>query len=351
MELYGGSWTKRELEARWARVENHLGVRKIRLTEGPEAGVELLWVRTGAGLSYFVNPSRALDIGLTEFWGVPLSWQSVTGEVHPAFFDPRGVEWLRTAPGGLLITCGLTQVGAPCQDGEEELGLHGRVHHTGARQVGVTAEWRGDEYEMTITGMVEQTRIFAENLRLRRTIHSQAGKNRIVIDDCVENAGFSPVPHMILYHFNFGFPLMSEQTLLRFPKGKVAARDKDVPVAGFDRFEPPTIGYAERVYYHELGGSPAGAQELAEVTLTNPRFPMAGREVALSVSLRWERNTLPRLVEWKMPAAGVYALGIEPANCHVEGRVAERERGTLVVLGPGEAKHYHLEFEVRVEQD
>ena len=47
-----------------------------------------------------------------------------------------------------------------------------------------------------------------------------------------------------------------------------------------------------------------------------------------------------------MPASGVYALGIEPANCLVEGRAAERERGTLIFLEPGASVQYRLEVEI-----
>ena len=45
-----------------------------------------------------------------------------------------------------------------------------------------------------------------------------------------------------------------------------------------------------------------------------------------------------------MMAEGLYVLGVEPANCHVEGRVKERERGTLQVLAPGENRIYHMEI-------
>ncbi len=349
MNLYGRNFTRREIEARLGRIENHLGPRRLRLSDGPGAGVELIWVRTGAGLAYFVNPSRALDIGLAEFFGVPLSWQSVAGEVHPAFYDPQGNEWLRTTPGGLLITCGLTQVGAPGHDQGEELGLHGRVHHTPAQHVGLSADWEGDEYYIAISGLVEEAKIFGEHLCLRRLIRSQAGRNLLLLDDRVENVGFRPVPLMILYHFNFGFPLLSEHTELHFPPATVCARDKGVPTAGFDRFEPPTVGCEERVYYHELQEGPGAAPHLAEVTISNARFPLAGMECPVTVRLRWDGRALPRLVQWKMPAAGVYALGIEPANCHVEGRAAERARGTLEMLEPGQARHYHLEVEVERE--
>jgi hypothetical protein len=42
-------------------------------------------------------------------------------------------------------------------------------------------------------------------------------------------------------------------------------------------------------------------------------------------------------------------LGIEPANCYVEGRAAERARGTLAVLEPGESRTYELVIEVTVD--
>ena len=129
MKLYNQDWTRRELEARVGRIEQIGGIQRFTLMEGPEAGVEQIQIRTGAGLTYYVSPSRGLDISLAEIGGVPISWQSANGDVHPAYFDAAGIGWLRTAVGGLLMTCGLTQVGAPCEDEDEQLGIHGRAHH------------------------------------------------------------------------------------------------------------------------------------------------------------------------------------------------------------------------------
>jgi hypothetical protein len=311
----------------------------------------MIQVRTGAGLTYYVSPSRGMDISLAEFGGVPLSWQSPNGEVHPAYYDARGVEWLRTAVGGLLMTCGLAQVGSPSVDEGEELGQHGRVHHLPARHVSAQGEWMGDNYEMRLSGTVEEGRIFGEPLRLTRTIRSRLGENTIAINDVVENVGFAETPHMILYHFNFGFPLMMEETEVEFTSGEVVARDEGTPVEGHDRWQGPEVGYAERVYYHEgLHNEAATSREpdRATVVIRNPRFPVAGGsgEGPLSVRLTWETRNLPRLVQWKMPGAGVHVLGIEPANCYVEGRGAERERGTLVMLQPGESRTYNLALEI-----
>jgi hypothetical protein len=66
----------------------------------------------------------------------------------------------------------------------------------------------------------------------------------------------------------------------------------------------------------------------------------------LGVYLKYHQATLPNLVQWKQMGYGTYALGLEPANCHVEGIAAERARGSLQYLQPGETRKYRLEFGV-----
>lgn len=44
--------------------------------------------------------------------------------------------------GGLLTTCWLTQVGAPGVDGDEVLGIHGRISHLPAESVNVHEAWQ-----------------------------------------------------------------------------------------------------------------------------------------------------------------------------------------------------------------
>ena len=342
MRLYGRDWTRRELEARVGRLEQLGGVRRLQLTDGPEAGVEQIQVRTGAGLSYYVSPQRGLDLALAEFAGAPLSWQAAGGDVHPAYYDPQGAGFLRTAAGGLLMTCGLTQVGRPCEDAGESLGRHGRAHHLPARQGSATGVWVGDEYEICVRGVIEETRLFGAHLRLMRELRSRLGVNAIRLTDVVENAGFQPAPHMLLYHFNFGFPLLSEETTFEFPSRRVLNRDGG-GTAGYQTWAPPQPGLAEQVFYHEDLVLERG---WTAATLRNPRFPCGGQPRPLSVRLHWATENLPRLVEWKMPGAGLHVLGVEPANCYTEGRAAERQRGTLRMLAPGETLKYELRFEV-----
>jgi hypothetical protein len=351
MNLFGKDWTRRQLEARLGRLEQLAGIRRLMLNDGPEAGVEQIEVRSGAGLACWVSPQRGLDISLAQFGGAPLSWQSPNGDVHPAYYDDRGLNWLRTAAGGLLMTCGLTQVGSPNVDQGQELGLHGRYHHTPASQVCASGQWLSENsYQMEISGVVEEGIIFGDHLRLTRTLRAWLGENRLTIHDVVENLGFAPAPHMILYHFNFGFPLLDEESEIHFPSRSVEPREPDLPMDGLDRWEAPQPGYQERVYsHHDLALDGRG---WACAAIRNPHFPLANGQapVDLTVRLSWNATSLPHLVQWKMPGAGIHVLGIEPGNCQVGGRAAERAAGRLVTLQPGQSAVYDLELAVEIAQ-
>src|SRR5258705_13654089 len=83
---------------------------------------------------------------------------------------------LRSFFGGLLTTCGLTQVGQPCVDGDEQLGLHGRIGNTPAEDVWAHAEWQGEDYGLSAGGTMRETRVYGEDLPLSRRIRVRLGE-------------------------------------------------------------------------------------------------------------------------------------------------------------------------------
>ena len=347
MFLYGKEWTRREAEARIGKLGQIGGVRRLSLTEGTEAGTELIEVRTGAGLSLEIVPSKGLDIGAARLWGASISWQSPNGDVHPSFYEPEGAGWLRTASGGLLMTCGLSHAGSPSADESGSHGLHGRAHHTPAKNVCAREEWVGDELEWSVSGVVEETAIFGSKLRLVREYSGRLGSNRVTIRDAVENVGFRPAEHMMLYHFNFGFPLLDERAEIRLPAATSEVRAGGR--ASLERcrsWEAPDAEAEETVYYHQVDRASLGPDGLAEAGVFQPAFPAGPGTRPVAVSLRWSAGALPLLVQWRMPGAGEHVLGLEPANCRVEGRETERQRGGPIVLKPGGSVSYRIELNV-----
>ncbi len=345
MLLYGENLTRREVEARVGRLGQVGGVRRLKLTEGKEAGMDIVEVRTGAGLSFEITPSKGMDISLAKMWGVPLSWQSPSGDVHPMYYEANGTDWLRTASGGLLMTCGLSHVGNPSTDESGSYGLHGRAHHTPAKHICVREEWDGDELLWSVSGVVEETAIFGSKLRLIREVSGRLGDNRIVIHDRVENFGFQPAVHMMLYHFNFGYPLLGELTKIVLPDAKGEVRGgAGSMLEQATSWELPNASIHETVYYHELHPGASAQDNIAQVSVVNPQFPIGGELRPIQVALQWTKDTLPLLVQWRMPGAGEHVLGLEPANCRVEGRAAQQDNGGLSMLQPGESISYRLEL-------
>jgi len=338
-KIFDREWSKAELLRRVGQMEQLAGIRLVEAGDGKARGCRFLEVWTGGGLRFQVNADRALDISSCEMGGVPLSWRSPVGDVHPAYFEAQGLGWLRSFPGGLLATCGLDQFGSATAEDGAEFGLHGRISNCPASQVGYRTFWDGDEYRLEISGEVRQAAFFSENLVLRRRISTALGSNHLRIEDVVTNEGFQASPHMLLYHFNLGFPLLSENTRLLLQSEETLPRDGAAQggLAEWEHFQPPTAGYQEQVFIHR----PAAAENgLTSVELHNPQ---------MELGLRWSYKTaeLPYLMEWKMMGEGAYVVGIEPANCNgLGGRAATRASGQLPVLEAGESRSYNLDLEV-----
>jgi hypothetical protein len=344
MTVYSMGVDDQRLLRRVGSMDQLAGIALVEALDGLGRGNRIFQVWTGTGLSFQVMADRAMDISVCRYKGMSLAWLSSVGEASPSHYEPEGLGWLRTFPGGLLATCGLDQFGAPSDDAGEPLGLHGRVSNLPAHAIGHRAYWSAGEgserqYELEITGEVRQTRVFGENLVLRRRISSRLGSNAIQIQDTVTNEGFTPHPHMILYHFNLGFPLVSEDATLRLESMESIARDADAE-AGFaewKQLQAPTPGYREQVFRHVPVADDAGIAS-AEV---------ANLSLGLGLRISYDSSHLPYLFQWKMMGEGMYVLGIEPANCGViQGRAIARDQGVLPLLAPGESRDYALRVEV-----
>ncbi len=342
VRLYGKEYTKAELLARVGDVAQVGGITAVELADGPERGGRALLFRTGTGLGFTVLADRGLDIYTADFAGASLAWRSPTGAVARLYHENEGTGWQRGFYGGLLLTCGLTNVGAANVDQNQSLGLHGLASYLPASRLAVETEWQGDEYVLRARGTMRQARAVGENLVWTRTITTHLGSNRIVIGDRMENQGYTPSPFMLLYHVNPGFPVLDEGARLLLPDTVVTPKDEVAKkgLSSYASFPTPQQGWQGQVFHHDL--RPAADGRVA-VALVNPSF---GGGQGLGVCLRWNKNQLPNIWQWKMTSYGAYLVGLEPANCSLNGRAWHRAQGTLPMLGPGEARSFDLELEV-----
>lgn len=340
--LWGRRFTRRELEAATGHPSQAAGITRFTYDDGPARGMRAIEIDTGSGLVVWVHPDRALDIPRATFRGIPLGWRGSPGDTAPGLTDPTGLGLMRSLPGGLLFTCGLTNVGPPSEDAHgEALPIHGHVHSLPAAEVGAWSDWEGDDRVLRVAGRVTQARLFREKLEMTRTVTAVVGEARIVVEDAVRNAGFTPAPLMLLHHINLGAPLLAEGARVTVTSSRTVEWKAATPppAADWQLMPAPQPGAGERVFFHD---AQPDAHGWAEARLENAALTPLG---LTGVAVRWRTAEEPRLWQWVFPASGEYVLGLEPTNAAAPGLKDALGAGQRI-LEPGETAR--MEIEVRV---
>ena len=310
------------------------GVEEHRLVGGKGDGMRILEIRNGGGLALTLSLDRCADISRLSFKGDNFGYFAPCGYVAPTYYDPKGVGFLKSFTAGFLTTCGLRNVGSPCTDEGEDLPLHGTVSHIPAEEVRYFVE----KDAIHVYATIRDAALFAPCLVLERHYCIPLFENELYITDTVTNIGSTDSPLQMLYHFNVGYPLLDENTVLSIPAESVTPRNDHAAMGLADclKMEKPQRGYEEMCYYHKMSG-------IAEVSVTNPTL---GRGFTMS----YDTASLPYFTEWKMMGENDYVLGVEPGNTLPDGRDVMRARGELEILRAGESKQHHIQFTFREEK-
>lgn len=320
------------------------GIETSVLDNGLGRGTRIAWINTGSGLRYKVVLDRAMDIADAFYQQHSLAWLSHGGVTSPQASANQGMNWLRTFGGGLLTTCGLTHIGGPEKDEYGERGLHGRISNTPAEiESVVQPDILSGKMNMSITGCIRQAQVFGPSLELCRTVSSTIGSSVIRIEDKVINRGNSPAPHMLLYHCNFGWPLVDEGATLVWrgdwqtptsEPGRIFNQDNN-----FRKCPAPLDehrGTGEDVAFIDIGADESGN---CICGIHNPMLNLA-------VALRFPKQQMPWLTNWQHWGKGEYVTGLEPGTNPPIGQAKARATDTLIQLEPGESREYSLEIEV-----
>jgi len=261
----------------------------------------------------------------------------------------RGLEWLRSFAGGLLTTCGLTHVGGPETDEFGERGLHGRISNIPARLESIVQpDPVTGKLDMSITAKVKESCVFGPNLELRRGISSRLGEPTIGIHDVVINLGNTPAPQMILYHCNFGWPLVDEGTDIVW-KGKWASRGLDMDNAifnskhNFRKCQKP-------IETHRGSGEACGFIDVIPDEKGVCTVGLYNRKLSLALAIKYKKKQLPWLANWQHFGPGEYVTALEPGTNPPIGQSKAREQKQLIHIAPGASKTYDLEMTVLTDK-
>lgn len=324
------------------------GIETAILDNGPGRASRIAWINTGSGLRLKVVPDRALDITEAFINAYSLAWISHQSTVPPLRSANQGVEWLRAFGGGLMTTCGLDHVGGPEQNSSGTRGLHGEISNIPAEIISVVQpNLEDEEPTMSITGRMLQSTVFGPHLQLTRTISARLGHSGFEVHDTVRNLGNQATPHMLLYHLNFGWPLVDQGTKILW-EGSWESRDSDMDRKIFnlnnDFKTCPDVLDAHR------GGGEAAVFIDPQVNGNDSyQFGLFNPSLGLEVLVTARKSQLPALTNWQHFGHREYVLGLEPGTNYPIGQSAAQEQGKLLLAQPGESYEYHLKFSVNLK--
>jgi len=329
-------------------------VRKNILHGGKQEGVEVIEVNNGK-LSFTVVPTRGMSVQQVSMGDLRLGWDSpVKGLVHPKYIDlhtRQGLGWLEGF-NEWMVRCGLEFFGGPGTDefidntgsrATMDLTLHGKIGNTPASLVEVIIE-RKAPYGITIRGRVDEACLHGPKLELRTQISTVPGANTFQISDKVTNLSAIEQEFGILYHANYGRPLMEKGARFFGPVRQVTPINEHSAsdVSNYTLYRAPIPGFAEQVYCLRLW---ADKNDRTKVMLRNAAGDRA-------VSMGFSVKELPFFTLWKNPVAyeDGYVTGLEPGTGFPRNRSIERKFGRVPKLAPHQNRSFTIDFALHTDK-
>jgi len=311
---------------------------------GRQEGVQVIEVNNGA-MTFTIVPSRGFEVWKAEVikpgaGKLRLGWDAPIKEIiHPSYIrltDDGGRGWVYGF-GGLMVRGGLASFGSPVKDGDQDLTLHGRVDYLPASHVSVRYEAQPVP-KLVVRGVVDDVQTFGPQLRLTSEISTVIGKPEFAFDDSITNLSDAPQEMQLLYHTNFGPPLLGAGAEFVAPIKQVAPMNPASAVGDlkdWNRYSGPHAApYTPKVFNMQLYGDAKGE------TKAMLKSPDGGQ----GVLMRFDTHGLPYMSLWKneiTPKAG-YVTGLEPGTGFPNPRPVERAAGRVPKLKGGETYRVHL---------
>ncbi|QDT29306.1 aldose 1-epimerase family protein [Gimesia panareensis] len=329
-------------------------VKKETLHGGKQEGVELITVDNGV-MQIVIIPTRGMSIYEVRSKDMRLGWNSpVEGIVHPAFIDLEsrgGLGWLEGF-NEWMVRCGLEFAGHPGTDefvnntgdtATMDLTLHGKIGNIPASSVEVIVDSE-PPHRIRVRGIVFEKFFYGPKLKLTAEISVVPGADTFRIDDTITNLGSADQEFQIIYHTNFGEPLLGKGAKLHAAINKIAPMNEEAAkgIDNFATYAGPTRGYIEQVYLVEPLANPQG---MTGALLQNAKGDRGA-------SMFWSTKQLPYLTIWKNTAAveDGYVTGIEPATGYPYNRKIERAAGRVPKLKPGETRQFTIDYGLHADQ-
>lgn len=320
--------------------DSHFSIEQKVLHGGKQEGSKVLTITSKDGLTIALSPTRGMNILHVEGFGVRMGWDSPVKEVvNPAFINlesRNGLGWLEGF-NEMMVRCGYEWTGHPVTADGQIYTLHGKAGNTPASQVEVEVSDTAP-YEIRIRGLLKESTFKKADLQTMTELRYVPGSNSFSLHDVLTNHADYPHDYQIIYHSNFGKPILEEGA--RF----LAAMESISPFNDYAKdglktwqtYLGPTKGFDEMVF-NIKPLSDSNHHTLAAVV------NKAGDKGA---AIQFDTRQLPFLTLWKNTDTGKqgYVTGIEPGTNYAYPVTIEREQKRVKQLQPGESTQFDLTY-------
>lgn len=307
---------------------------------GKQEGSKVLTVTSKNGLTIALSPTRGMDLLHVNGFGVRLGWDSPVKEVvNPAYInlDSRnGLGWLEGF-NEMMVRCGYEWTGHPVVKEGRIYSLHGKAGNTPASRVEVTVDDKAP-HEIRIRGLLRETTFKKSNLETWTELRYVPGADSFTLHDVLTNHGDYPQDYQIIYHSNFGTPILEKDARFIAPLKSVSPFN-DYAKKGLNEWNvygAPTKDFDEMVF-NLVPKADSNGKTLAAVVDSK------GEKGA---SIAFDIHQLPLLTMWKNTDTlkQGYVTGIEPGTNYAYPVTVEKEQGRVKQLQPGQSTTFELTY-------
>jgi len=307
---------------------------------GKQEGSKVLTITSKTGLTIALSPTRGMDLLHVNGDGVRLGWDSPVNEVvNPAYInlDSRnGLGWLEGF-NEMMVRCGYEWTGHPVTKDGRIYTLHGKAGNTPASRVEVVIDDKAP-HEIRVRGLLKENTFKKANLETWTELRYVPGAKSFTLHDVLTNRGDYPHDYQIIYHSNFGTPILEKDARFIAPLKSVSPFNDyaKTGLKAWNTYDAPTKDFDEMVFNLVPKADSSGKTLAAVINSKGDK----------GASIEFDTHQLPLLTMWKNTDTlkQGYVTGIEPGTNYAYPVTIEKEQGRVKQLAPGQSTTFELTY-------
>ncbi|MEQ9892812.1 aldose 1-epimerase family protein [Pectobacterium aroidearum] len=318
----------------------HFSIEQKVLHGGRQEGSKVITITSQDGLKIALSPTRGMDLLHVTGKNIRLGWDSPVDEVvNPNTINlesRNGLGWLEGF-NEMMVRCGFEWTGHPVVSEGMIYTLHGRAGNTPASKVVVEVSDKAP-HTITVRGLLKENSFKKSNLETWTELRYVPGSESFTVHDVLTNKADYPRDYQIIYHSNFGTPILEEGARFIAPVKEISPFNDHAKtgLATWQTYKGPTKDFDEMVFNITPYTDGQGKTLAALVNKAGDK----------GVSIAFDTHQLPLLTLWKNTDTEKqgYVTGIEPGTNYAYPVTIEREQGRVKKLQPGQSTTFELTY-------